>query len=181
MARCKQGGGSSRGSAVGAQNDYFSYTDANGVEVVVGRLADVPPAARAQAKHIDLSTPALRVPSAGAPEASTAAGKLCFGPAPGCIHPSSFLIGAATALLLGGVAMLLFRKAARLVAVVAGVIVLGALAAAYLTHVRRAAGLPDKGLVTPGVLLDDARAAVEAVDQRNRQQAKAIDEIEPRR
>jgi hypothetical protein len=40
-------------------SSFFSYTDAQGVEVIVQRLADVPEQYRAQVKHIDLSKPAI--------------------------------------------------------------------------------------------------------------------------
>ena len=106
------------------------------------------------------------------------AGKLCLGETVGCLHATSFLVGAAVALVLGGVAMLAFRKSARLVAIVASMLIVAALTTALLTYARRQAGLPGDGLVTPGVLLDDARAAAKALDDHHREQARSIDETE---
>jgi len=188
MSRREEGSGNPGPHAQGAQVSYFTYTDTNGVQVVVDRLADVPEQYRAQAKHIDLSKPALdvsaiesRVASESRPVSSPPAGRLCLGDTPGCVHAWSFLLGAAVALVLGGVGMLVFRKSARLVAIVAGIIVVAALTTAILTHVRRQAGLPGDGLVTPGALLDDARAAAKAVDDHHRKQARSLDELEQQR
>jgi len=182
MSRCEKGGGSVEPQAMGAQEGYFSYTDANGVVVIVGSLSDVPEQQRAQAKHIDLSKPALRVP---AKDAAGTAGepmpRLCLGDVPGCLHTASFLIGAAVAVVLGGVGMLAFRKAARLVAVVAGIFAIGALVTAYLTHARRLAGLPGDKLATPAVLIDDARAAAKAAEEHQRKQARVLDELDKQR
>ncbi len=182
MSRCEKGGGSDHPRAMGAQEGYFSYTDANGVEVIVGRLSDVPELQRAEAKHIDLSKPALRVPSNdGAGTSGGAMPRLCLGDTPGCLHAASFLIGAAVALVLGGAGMLAFRKAARVVALVAGIFVIGGLVTAYLTRARRAAGLPGDKLATPAVLIDDARAAAKAAEEHQRKQARALDELDKQR
>lgn len=182
MSESEQGGGNARPHAVGAQDDYFTYTDAGGVQVIVGRLADVPQPYRAQAKHIDLTKPALRMPSVATGKAGEAsAAKLCLPASTACVHATSFLIGAAVALVLGGVGVLAFRKAARLVTLVAGIVVVGALVAAYLTAIRRAAGLPGDGLATPARLIDDSRAAAKAMEDHYRQQAGSLDPPAPRR
>jgi hypothetical protein len=188
MSRREEGSSSPGLHTHGAQVSYFTYTDANGVQVVVDRLADVPEQYRAEAKHIDLSKPALDIPaiesrvaSEGRPVSPSPAGKLCLGETPGCIHAWSFLLGAAVALVMGGVGMLVFRKSARLVAIVAGIIIVAALTTAILTHARRQSGLPGDGLVTPGALLDDARAAAKAVNEHHREQARSLDELEQQR
>jgi hypothetical protein len=181
MSRCEKGGGSVHPPVMGAQEGYFSYTDATGVEVIVGSLTDVPEPQRAEAKHIDLSKPAIRAPSGEPGRTDGPMPRLCLGDVPGCLHTASFLIGAAVAVVLGGVGMLAFRKAARLVAGVAGVFAIGALVTAYLTHARRLAGLPGDKLATPAVLIDDARAAAKAAEEHQRKQARALDELDRQR
>jgi hypothetical protein len=47
---------------VASTTSYYSYTDANGVEVIVQRVTDIPEQYREQAKHIDLSKPAIALP-----------------------------------------------------------------------------------------------------------------------
>ena len=180
MRPCEGGAGKSCAHTQGVQASYFTYTDASGVQVIVDRLADVPAEYRAGAEYIDLSKPALdasRIENRPV-VAMSPAGKLCLGETVGCLHATSFLVGAAVALVLGGVAMLAFRKSARLVAIVASMLIVAALTTALLTYARRQAGLPGDGLVTPGVLLDDARAAAKALDDHHREQARSIDETE---
>lgn len=161
----------------GTQMGYFTYTDGGGVQVIVGRLADVPSEYRADAKYLDLSKPAALSGTESSQVKTARAGMLCVGET-ACLHITSFLLGAAAALVLGGVAMLLFRKSIRLLAILAGIILVAALTVALLTSARRQAGLPSKGFFTPGSLLNEARAAAKAVDDRHREQARTIDEIQ---
>jgi len=90
-------------------------------------------------------------------------------------------MGAGTALALGLVAMLAFRRATRLLSLVAGVAVMAALGIGYITHVRRQAGLPGSGLATPATLLDDARAAAGALNKRNIEQERTLDQVDKQR
>jgi hypothetical protein len=150
---------------------YFSYTDPHGVEVVVDRLADVPEAYRSQAKHIDLSKPALtvRVPPAGQAPASRPTVSL---------DGASFAIGAATRLVLGLLLVLAARRATRSLGLVAMAFVICLMAMGYFGYLRREAGLSGQGLATPGILLDDARAAAQAMKQRNDEQARALQQLD---
>jgi hypothetical protein len=122
-------------------NTFYSFTDANGVEVIVQRLADVPEQYRAQAKHIDLSKPAITLSSSPSVNASASpCGKGTF------LHFPSFMAGAGTALVLGLVGVLAFRRAHRFLALMVGVAVMAALGIGYMTYVRRQARLPGSGL-----------------------------------
>ena len=163
-----------------AGNSFYSFTDAKGVEVIVQRMTDVPEQYRAQAKHIDLSKPAITLssrPRENAPASS--GGKGTF------LHVPSFIAGAGagagTALVLGLVAVLAFRRASRILALVVGVVVMAALGIGYMTYVRRQAGLPGSGLATPATLLDDARAAAGALNERHMEQERALNEIDKQR
>jgi hypothetical protein len=165
-----------------SKNNFFSYTDAQGVEVVVQGLAEVPEQYRAQAKHIDLSKPALTLPSR--PDdvvQTTTANARPSGGKEATLHVPSFLLGGGTALVLGCVALLVFRRAHRMVAVMVGVAVMAALGVGYWTYVRRQAGLPGSGLATPATLLDDARAAADGLNKRHMEQNRALDEIDKQR
>lgn len=154
-----------------ARLSYFSYTDSHGVEVVVDRLVDVPEAYRSQAKHIDLSKPSLtvRVPPAGQAPASRSTLSL-DGP--------SFAIGAGTGLVLAVVLALAARRATRGLGLIAMAFVGCLMAMGYFGYLRREAGLSGQGLATPGTLLNDARAAAQAMKQRNDDQARALQQID---
>ena len=159
-------------------NSFYSFTGADGVQVIVQRLADVPEPYRAQAKHIDLSKPAIPLsssPSVNAP--ASPCGKGTF------LHAPSFIAGAGagTALVLGLVAVLAFLRAHRFLALMVGVAVMAALGIGYMTYVRRQARLPGSGLATPATLLDDARAAAGALNERHVEQERALDEIDKQR
>ena len=163
-----------------SNTSFFSFSDANGVEVIVQRLTDVPEQYRAQAKHIDLSKPAITLsssPSENAP--ARPCGKGTF------LHVPSFIAGAGagagTALVLGLVAVLAFRRASRVLALVVGVVVMAALGIGYMTYVRRQAGLPGSGVATPATLLDDARAAAGALNERHMEQERTLNEIDKQR
>ena len=155
---------------------YFSYTDAKGVDVIVQRLADVPEQYRDQVKHIDLSKPSITLRSAPGgnplPAATHALPRL---------HGPSFILGVVTALVLGGVAMLAFRRAHRFLALALGVVVMVALGIGYMTFVRRQAGLPGSGLATPATVLDDARAAAGVLNERHKEQERVLNEVEQQR
>jgi hypothetical protein len=163
-------------------NSFYSFTDGNGVEVIVQRLADVPEQYREQAKHIDLSKPAIPLPASLGGNAQTTPldalgshGKGAF------LNVPSFIIGTGTGLALGLVGALVFRRASRLVSLVLAVLAVTALAVGYLTYVRRQVRLPGSGMATPGTLLDDARAAAGALNKRNLEQDRALNDIDKQR
>jgi hypothetical protein len=159
---------------------YFSYTDANGGEVIVHQLKDVPAASRASVKHIDLSKPgfdakaklsavATQAPSAGA------------GLSPLALHKPSFLIGVGVTVVFGVLAALVLRRATRVFMVLLGLAIAAGSFTVYLTFLRKQTGLGSGRLATPATLLDDARAAAEAVDRHHKDQDRAFDELENQR
>jgi len=152
---------------------FYSYIDTQGVDVIVQSLADVPEQYRAQVKHIDLSKPAITLPS-GPGEASKVTPETS-------VHVPSFFLGAGAATVLGLLGMVAFRKAHRILGVAAAVAVMAALGIGYMTFVRRHAGLRGAGLVTPASLLDDARAAAGALNERHREQEHVLNELDKQR
>jgi hypothetical protein len=156
-----------------SSNSFFSYTDAAGVEVIVQRLADVPQQYRDQVKHIDLSKPAITLRSASGENTQTPHGMFLHGP--------SFILGAGTTLVLGMLARLAFHRAYRLLALAVGVAVMAALGIGYMTSVRRQARLLGSGLTTPITVLDDARAAAGALNERHHEQERLLDDVDKQR
>lgn len=165
-----------------SSNSFFSYTDATGVEVIVQRVADVPEGYRAQVKHIDLSKPAITIPSDPGETLQTVPAA-----APGqdgkgtLLHVPSFILGAGAAVLLGLVVAAAFRRAHRFISLAAAVVVMAALGIGYLTYARQWARLQGKGLATPATLLDDARAAAGALNERNREQERVLNDVDRQR
>jgi hypothetical protein len=175
-------------SAKDAKSSYFSYTDAHGVDVVVDRLADVPEAFRARAKHIDLSKPALTVREPAARVSGKRDGNSGgegFSGLP--VHGPSFAVGAATGLMVAvlavfGVLAVRRTTTTRLLGLLAMAFVivcgLGMVTLGYVSYLRREAGLPGRGLAPPSTLLNDARAAASAMNQRNDEQARALQSLD---
>lgn len=161
--------------------DYFSYTDAHGTEVIVQHLGEVPSQYRAQAKHIDLSKPALTPRGPDSRQAPPQARQLCLPGQAACFHWPSVAFGAALALALGLVAVFLLRRASRWFWTLVGLAAITGLAGAYLGYIRNQAGLSRDRFATPGALLDDARQAVKAAKARDQAQERVLREVEQQR
>jgi hypothetical protein len=144
---------------------FFVYTDANGVDVVVSRMTDVPPGYRAQARSIDLSQPAVKAPRAEAVPVATVPPAARTAPVTP-FHKPSFVAGAGAGLALGIALVLAFHRTTRRLALIMGGLLASGLMLGYLSFVRRQAGLPAVDVTTPAVLLDDAHRAAEAMKRR---------------
>jgi len=167
-----------------SNTSFFSFADTNGVEVIVQRLTDVPEQYRAQAKHIDLSKPAINLParlSENSPAQTKPADALGPCGKGTILNVPSFIIGTGTGLILGLIAMLVFRRSNRFLSLAFGVAVMAMLGIGYMTYVRQKAGLMGSALATPATLLDDARSAVGALNKRNVEQERALKEIDKQR
>lgn len=149
---------------------FYRWVDAQGRQHVVSSLDSVPLAERARAERVELSgapvAPALELPRG----ASEPAWRL---------EPGSFGLGFGAALVL----TLLFRllpsgwRGLTRVAVVLGAAAL--LTGLYLGALRRTTGGSDAGaLATPSALIDDAKAAVKKLEQRQQQQDQQLRELE---
>jgi hypothetical protein len=157
---------------------FFHYQDAQGVEVIVQSLDDVPANFRAQVKRVDLGKePALAAPrevqaqqaALPLPTSTKEYGR--------SIHWPSFAAGAAISLVAGMAFVLLLRRHARLLSLLVGVLAMMAFGIGYLTLLRRQVGLPSAGLSTPATILDDARGAAAAAQKRFQQDEKTLDQI----
>lgn len=162
--------------------EFYRYKDARGHVVIVDSLSAVPRAERATAERIKLdSEPAIEVPVPRATETPRAA------PLPTAtqlaeledlgVHWPSFAVGFGSAV---GLALLFFglRKLStplgRFVLFVGGVLLLVAF---YLGWLRRSTGQSDSPFASPSAVIQDARRAVEEMNQRNKKQDQEIDEI----
>lgn len=202
MAGGSEGGGEANGDAGGDADgpvqNFYEYRDDHGVQHFTSRLDDVPPHARAHAKHIRLEhdehpIAELKARAAheldaveltarkGIREARTAerevSGVLPF---VADLDPPSIGVGFALGI---GVFLVhaLLRRSGRLVlkiSLVAAMIVL--LGGAYLGWLRRAAGLSDRAMASPGEIIDDARHGVDQLNERTRQQDRTLKSLEER-
>jgi hypothetical protein len=161
--------------------DYFSYTDAHGTEVVVQRLNQVPEQYRSHVKHIDLSKPALTLRSPSSHIVTLGQPGFCLRGQATCFHWPSVVVGASVAFVLGMVAVVLVRRASRLFWFVIGLAAITVLSTSYLGYVRYQAGLSPAGLAGPGALIGDARRAARAVNDRNQEQERLIQDIDRQR
>jgi hypothetical protein len=152
-------------SAPGAAS-FYRYRDADGRVVIVDSLDRVPASARSKLEHVALEAPPA--PAFGLPE--SLGGR--------ALHWPSFSAGAACMLLAGLVLFGLMRSRARFVRVLllGGVVLLGT--GAYFGWVRRTTGHEGPLLESPAALIDDARDAVQKMNERSRQQERVLRELE---
>ena len=148
---------------------FYRWVDAQGRLHVVSSLDAVPSAERARAEQVTLNgaTALGEVPGRPAP---AAAWQLDYG---------SFGLGGGAALVFGLVFRLLpnaWRGFTR-VAVVLGVAAL--LTGLYLGSVRRAAGVTSGGaLASPSALIQDAKDAVQKLNERQKQQEEELRKLQ---
>jgi hypothetical protein len=161
----KAGGPSSQPSAPGTAS-FYRYRDANGRVVIVDSLDRVPASARSKLEHVALEAPPA--PAFALPE--SLGGR--------ALHWPSFGAGAACMLLAGLVLFGLLRSRARFarVLLLGSMVLLGA--GAYFGWVRRTTGHDGPLLESPAALIDDARDAVQKMNERSREQERVLRELE---
>lgn len=161
-------------------NSFFHYRDAEGVDVIVQRLDEVPIKYRAQAEKLDMSKgPVWAAPKSTQIELPVAPSQ---GQAPSqefwrAIHWPSFAVGAVISLAAGMVFVLLLRRRSRILSVLVGMVAMMAFGLGYLTYLRHQVGLRTTGLATPATIIDDARAAASTAQKRYDLQEKTLDQI----
>ena len=153
----------------GAAATFYRYRDAQGRLVIVDNPSRIPQSARASAERVELSA---------APAATTL-------PTPTelvrDVHWPSFAAGGACAVAVTLVVLALRRRARRFVrlALLGGVIALGA--GLYFGWARRLAGQGGGLVSSPQTLIEDAKTAVEKMNDRSREQERVLKELENER
>jgi hypothetical protein len=153
----------SRQDGTAGGDAFYRYRNAEGRIVIVDSLARVPPLLRGHAEGVVLATP-TEAPGLGGLARE--------------LHWPSFLAGASVAVVTCLLFLALRRTGKRLlrVAFVLGLTVLGV--GLYLGWARRMAGESAALISSPSALIDDARAAVEKMNQHNIEQQRALQELE---
>jgi hypothetical protein len=157
--------------------NYYRYQAPDGRVHITDAVDKLPPEARASAQPVELDTlPVAAAPAATGPrnvQEAVAKKAAAHG-----VDATSFVLGFGSALALSA-ALFLFAKGSRLVPkVVVGTALVCLLGAAYLGLLRHSVGSAGGPLATPGDLVEDARSAVRAAEQREREQQRLIDDIE---
>lgn len=160
------GGGAERG--VTGDATFYRYRDPQGRVVIVDSLARVPGGSRNAVETVVLARPE--------PSALTVADTTIRG-----LHGPSFAAGAGCALLLTLAWLGLRRVGSRLLrlSLLAGLLVLGA--GAYFGWLRRVSGHEGPLFASPAALIDDARSAVQKMNERSREQEKILRDLESQR
>jgi hypothetical protein len=145
---------------------FYRYRDVDGRVVIVDSLDRVPASARSTLEHVALEAPPA--PAFALPESLGARS----------LHWPSFGAGAACMLLAGLVLFGVLRSRARFVRVLllGSMVLLGA--GAYFGWVRRTTGHEGPLLESPAALIDDARNAVQKMNERSREQERVLRELE---
>jgi hypothetical protein len=148
---------------------FYRYRDAGGRVVIVDSLDRVPASARGTLERVALEAPPA--PGLGLPE--SVGGH--------AVHWPSFGAGAGCALIVGLVLFGLLFAQTRLVRLLllGGVALLGA--GAYFGWVRRTTGHEGPLLESPAALIDDARNAVQKMNERSREQERVLRELDAER
>jgi len=174
MSDSRASAGAEKGAAASAeaaadQAVFYRYRDISGRVVIVDSITAVPTSARSTVEAI-VPPPPPATPLAALPE--TLARDL---------HLPSFAAGAVAGLIAAVLLFVLLRVKTMLVRVV----LLGVLAAAggglYLGWVRRTAGQGGALVASPAALIDDARSAVQKMNERAREQQRVLEEIQSER
>jgi hypothetical protein len=164
---------------------FYHYTDAEGVEVIVQQLEDVPAEYRAQAQLVEAARTAPGTPAAVAGNAPADQAGPATHPLAGVVgrtsfpslHWPSFAVGAGSALIAGLVLVLAFRRHSRVFSLLIGGLAMLAFGVGYLTFLRQQVRPSPAGLATPATILDDARRAAAASQKQIKQQEQTLDQI----
>jgi len=148
---------------------YYRYDD-HGRVVIVDSLARVPAAARHTARPIALPAP---------PAPAGALQQIMDAPAR--LHWPSFAAGVGCSVIALLLALSFRRSMGRLMryALVAAALAVGS--AAYFGWVRRTTGQDAALFASPKAMIEDARSAVEKMNERTREQQKVLEELQKER
>jgi hypothetical protein len=164
---------------------FYTYKDADGVDVIVQNLKEVPAEYRSQARLLEpgsVSAPASRKAQADGSEpgarVETTTASIGHGFS---VHWPSFAVGAGTSSIVGLVLVLVLRRHSRVLSLLVAALGMVAFGVGYLTFLRQQVGLQPAGWATPATILNDARSAAAAAQKQIDKQEKALNEIDKTR
>jgi hypothetical protein len=160
-----EGGAQAEGAAMKPAEGatVYRYTDGGRV-VIVDSLSRVPARLRASVEAIPVEAPAAMTLPA-------------LRELPERVHWPSFVAGAGAALVLTFAVLAVRRRVSGLLrwALVAGVLALAA--GAYFGWLRRLGGQGEELLASPQRLIEDARANVQRLNERSKEQERVLREL----
>jgi hypothetical protein len=159
---------SSPAHGVAGNATFYRYRDPQGRVVIVDSLARVPSSSRSTVESVVLARPETSV--LGIADATVRD-----------LHGPSFAAGAGCALLLTLAWLGLRRVGTPLlrVSLLGGLVLLGA--GAYFGWLRRVSGHEGPLLASPAALIEDARSAVQKMNERSREQERTLKDLESQR
>jgi hypothetical protein len=162
----------SAGGHVAGNATFYRYRDPQGRVVIVDSLARVPSGSRNAVETVVLAHPEPSVLTiADATVRETARD----------LHWPSFAAGAGFALLLTLAWLGLRRVGTPLLrlSLLGGLVLLGA--GAYFGWLRRVSGHDGALVASPAALIEDARSAVQKMNERSREQEKILNDLQSQR
>jgi hypothetical protein len=152
---------------------FYRYRDADGKTVIVDSWGQVPEAARARAERVSYEAPAERVESVvpSGVASSSGSGALTN------IDWASFGAGFGTALVFALLVFGMRRLGGPFARVALFVVAAAALGGVYFGLLRRTTGQGDAFLASPSAIIQDARNAVDQMNERNKKQDQEIQKI----
>lgn len=159
---------------------FYRYETADGKTVIVDSKSKLPQELREVAEHVKELPPApVAAPSATAEttELLPAVGDVSIPKGFGSVDPASFGLGFGSAALLMAVVFLIAKGSRLVLKVIIGVALIALVASAYLGLLRRSTGQGGGVLATPDQIVDDAKKAVKAAEERQRKQQEMLDEL----
>lgn len=158
-----------------SEGTYYRYESADGRVLITDSVDKLPPEARGSAERVEPVAIAQPSPTS---TASVVPDVVHREAAARGIDATSFVLGFGAALAVAAVLFLLAKGSRLVLKVVVGTGVVCLLGAAYLGLLRNSTGQGDGPLATPGDLIEDARKAVRAAEQRQLEQQQLLDQVE---
>jgi hypothetical protein len=155
------------------KQQFYRYTDAEGRVHITTSPDALPPGARGKAELLVLDANATRA------EHTVPMGEQAESPKPGFeLDGLSFGAGFGAALLLAAIFRMMPEKMRWLprLAIVGGIAVVGI--GLYLGYLRKTTGMGTGPLASPSAIIQDARATVEGVQQRQREREAELRAIQ---
>lgn len=154
---------------------FYRYTDDQGRLHVVDSPSAVPNRYRDHAQRLEMKGRAET--SVGSVDSSAPQGAHAPSVVQPSFHAPSFALGFIAAAMLALVFFAVRGNAKRGAMIVVGAVLAASLVIAYFGLIRRATGTGAQPFSSPTALVEDARKNVDALNEQQRKQEKAIDDV----